>query len=193
MKIFSNKNFKKGFTLTETLVAASIFTLSLLALFANISKGVSDANLVNNRIVSAYLAQEGVEYMRNLRDTYILYDSGGAQAGWTNFNNRLSSASCTTASGCYFDDQNVSYIDTSQAILDIFLTPCGASCPTLLYNSNSGRYNYVSGGSVTNFIRQVTVSQPNSNETIISVTVSWTYKTVSDNITLTEKLYKWVQ
>lgn len=190
MKIF-NKKLNKGFTLAETLVATTIFTLSILALFSNISKGISDTNMVSNRIVGAYLAQEGIEYMRNLRDTYVLYDASGADAGWTAFNSRLTSGSCTAANGCYFDDQAVSYSDASQAIIAMTLNACGASCPQLLFSS--GRYNYVSGGSTTNFRRKVTVTQPNANETVISVTVSWTYKTTSDSVVFSERMYKWVQ
>lgn len=192
MKIFNRKH-NKGFTLTETLVAASIFTLSVLALFSNISKGISDTNLVKSRIIGAYLAQEGIEYMRNLRDTYVLYDAGGASAGWTTFNSRLTGGSCTGVNGCYFDDQNVNYADISQPLIDMTLNACGASCPVLLYNASSGKYNYVSGGSSTVFRRKVTVSQPNDTETIITVNVSWTYKSITENVTFSEKLYKWVE
>lgn len=192
MKIFKRKP-NKGFTLTETLVAASIFTLAILALFSNISKGISDTNLVKSRIIGAYLAQEGIEYMRNLRDTYVLYDAGGASTGWTTFNSRLTSASCNGVNGCYFDDQNVNYADTSQPLIDMTLNACGGTCPILLYNASSGKYNYVSGGSNTVFRRKVTISQPNGNETIITVNVSWTYKSVSGSVTFSEKLYKWVE
>lgn len=92
MKFFKQKNkghqilsLSKGFTLVETLVAISIFTTSILGLMAVLSSGISSTNYAKKKMTATYLAQEGIEYARNLRDTAVLYDSTSAQNGWDTF------------------------------------------------------------------------------------------------------------
>jgi Tfp pilus assembly protein PilV len=82
-----NNKFSKGFTLVETLVSISIFTVSILGLLSILSQGISDTGYAKQKMIAAYLAQEGIEYVRNMRDTYVLYDSVDAQTGWNKFIN----------------------------------------------------------------------------------------------------------
>lgn len=81
-KILSNA---KGFTLVETLVAVSIFTVSILGLMAVLSQGISDTGYAKKKIVAGYLAQEGVELTRNMRDNYVLFNVSGSEVGWSDF------------------------------------------------------------------------------------------------------------
>jgi len=73
-----------GFTLVETLVAISIFTVSILSLMSVLASGISDTNYAKQKMVASYLAQEGIEYVRNMRDTDIISAVNG-QAGWDAF------------------------------------------------------------------------------------------------------------
>jgi prepilin-type N-terminal cleavage/methylation domain-containing protein len=84
MNKFYNKK-KSGFTLVETLVGLSIFTVALIAFTGVLASGIANTNYVKQKIVAGYLAQEGVEYARNLRDNAILYNASGPQAGWDAF------------------------------------------------------------------------------------------------------------
>ena len=84
-KLFKQKN--QGFTLVETLVAISIFTMSILGLMSVLASGISNTNYAQQKMTATYLAQEGIEYVRNKRDTSVLYHNGGSQAGWNNFKN----------------------------------------------------------------------------------------------------------
>lgn len=194
-KSFKYKSTTKGFSLVEALIAVSIFSVSILAVVAVTSKGISNITNVKNRTIATYLAQEGVEYMRNLRDTYVLFDAGGPSAGWTSFNDKLTGGSCNGANGCYFDDRNVLWNDLSQPMTKLILSPCGnITCSTnpLLYNTItvSGKYNYVSGTN-SPFSRKVVSSVVNGNETKVSVTVSWMQGTGTHSVTLTENLFNW--
>ncbi|MFA6520567.1 MAG: prepilin-type N-terminal cleavage/methylation domain-containing protein [Candidatus Paceibacterota bacterium] len=83
LKIFSKKN-KGGFTLVETLVAISIFTVSILGLMSILSSGISSTTYAKNKMIAGYLAQEGIEYVRNMRDTAAL-TAADADTGWANF------------------------------------------------------------------------------------------------------------
>ena len=79
------KNKKNsGFTFVEVLVAVSIFTLSILALLVILTQGISNTNYARQKITATYLAQEGIEHGRNIRDTHVLYDGS---LGWVNFLN----------------------------------------------------------------------------------------------------------
>lgn len=81
MKIHSQQK-NTGFTLVETLVAISIFTMSILALFSVLAQGISNTGYAKKKMVASYLAQEGVEYVRNMRDNAVLYTGGG---NWASF------------------------------------------------------------------------------------------------------------
>lgn len=80
MKIYSQQK-NKGFTLIETLVAISIFTMSILGLLSILASGISNTNYAKQKMAATYLAQEGIEYARNVRDNKVLSGS------WGNFYN----------------------------------------------------------------------------------------------------------
>src|SRR3989344_968315 len=153
-KIFKQKN--RGFTLIETLVAISIFTVSILALLSILTQGISDTNYAKNKIIASYLAQEGIEYIRNMRDTFMLYDPADTQTGWNSFSSKLVNASCEVSNGCYFDDQNLNYADPSQPMAEITVAACGSPCPPLLYDETTGKYGYAAGVD-SGFTRKISI------------------------------------
>lgn len=190
-KYFNKIKYNTAFTLVETLIAISIFTLSILALMSVLSQGISDTNYAKKKIIAAYLAQEGIEYIRNIRDTYVLYSASGP-IGWTSFNSKMIGASCDQLNGCYFDDQNLNYSDQTQPIIDTPLTICGPSCIPLLYDSTSGKYGYASGTD-SGFTRKIRVSIISPDETKVFSTVSWTQGSGAYQITFSESLFNWVE
>lgn len=76
---------QKGFTLVETLVAVSIFSISILGLLVVLTQGIADTGYAKKKMMAGYLAQEGIEYVRNMRDTSVLYNATSPQAGWDAF------------------------------------------------------------------------------------------------------------
>ena len=186
----------RAFTLVETLIALSIFTLSVLALMFVSSQGISDTASAKNKIIATYLAQEGIEYMRNMRDTYILY-SASSSAGFSAFNTKLTAptALCDQPdhpNGCYFDNQNLNYSDETMPITDTPMTACASSCPILLYDSATGKYNYATGDT-SDFIRRIQSIQLNANETKVFVTVYWIQGSGTAHITFSESLFNWLE
>ncbi len=49
-----------------------------------LSQNISNTGYAKKKIIAGYLAQEGVEYVRNMRDNAVLYTGGG---NWTSFRN----------------------------------------------------------------------------------------------------------
>jgi len=192
-KIFQSKKKNSGFTLVETLIAVSIFSVSILALMVVLSQGISDTTYAKQKIIAAYLAQEGIEYLRSMRDTYVLYNISG-QAGWNAFNNKITEtgADCDEANGCYFNDQNLNFNDQTGPITDLPLFACTSGCATLLYDETSGKYGYALGEN-SGYVRKIQVSQINANETKISSTISWTQGSGAYQITFSESLFNWIQ
>ena len=92
MKLFFKKT-NKAFTLVETLVAISIFTVSLLGFMSILASSISDISYAKQKILASYLAQEGIEYARNLRDSDVISSTISPQDGWATFRNRSSDIS----------------------------------------------------------------------------------------------------
>ncbi len=203
-------DFSKGFSLVETLVAVSIFTVSILGLMSVLSSGISNTTYAKQKIIASYLAQEGIEYLRNMRDTYVLYSPG--QAGWNDFNKKIAGAAGGTicadpsGNGCYFDDQKnqaeglFNMFDLSsqpQPINKILIKGCpsgdNGGCPSLRYDSSTGKYGYNSGVD-SGFVRQIKVTRDPVNrpdETKISSIVSWKQVSGEYRITFSESLFNW--
>ncbi|MBI5139348.1 prepilin-type N-terminal cleavage/methylation domain-containing protein [Candidatus Nomurabacteria bacterium] len=204
MKFFLRKFNKsnRGFTFVETLVALSIFTLSVLAMISVLSRGIADTGYVKRKMIASYLAQEGVEYIRNLRDTYVLFNVGSPQEGWNTFQSRLTSdagANCDDLSkGCYFDDQPVSYSDDSQPILDMTIAPCNdsrCSSAVIYYQPLKSEYSYDSSGAGTvdsGFRRSIKITVVNANEMKVEATVFWTESSGNQQTISSGTLFNWI-
>lgn len=80
MNLFNQYNHK-GFTLIETLFAILIFSASLVSLMSIAGRGIAAANTAREQTVAHYLAQEGVEVVRNIRD--VSFINGGWDADFT--------------------------------------------------------------------------------------------------------------
>jgi len=69
-----------GFTLIETMVAISIMLLAITSPLILAKQGMVSARQARNSITAFYMAQDAIEYVRNVRDPNLL--SGGA---WLNY------------------------------------------------------------------------------------------------------------
>lgn len=197
IQFYKQKNKKRGFTLIETLVAIAIFTTSILALMAVLSQGISDTGYVKKKLLATYLAQEGIEYMHNMRNTCML---ASGETGWGPFVLKLKNNGCGGANGCYFSDTYVSHCSALTPII----TACGVNpCPNLNYNTATGTYNNDPiGGSVADsgFARQITIAStdpfdPNNyaKEVKITSTVSWTQGSGTYQVSFSDYLSSWIQ
>lgn len=166
-----------GFTLVETLVAISIFTMSILGLLAVLSQGISDTSYAKRKMIAEYLAQEGIEYVRNIRDTYVLYTIPG---GWTSFTSKMSL--CVSTSECGFDNTLPSP--------DVFV--CASHPQECKLYEDNGNYNTNLLGSDSGFIRMIHMDRIDDEIKVFS-TVSWMQGSGEHSITFSENLFNWAE
>lgn len=67
------KNKSSGLTMVETLVAISILTIAVIGPLGIIAQALHTSYYTRDQMTAYYLAQEAVEYVRNLRDTKSIY------------------------------------------------------------------------------------------------------------------------
>jgi prepilin-type N-terminal cleavage/methylation domain-containing protein len=71
-QVSSQKN--KGFTLLETLIAIALLAVALGAAFGVAQKALSSSTLSKNQTTGFFMATEGLELVRNIRDNVMLYN-----------------------------------------------------------------------------------------------------------------------
>jgi prepilin-type N-terminal cleavage/methylation domain-containing protein len=84
-------NKEKGFTIIEVIIAIFILTVGVLGAFSAIQMIAAFTSNVSSRLAAVYLAQEGIENVRNIRDSNWLekrdipglaWDDSIATTGW---------------------------------------------------------------------------------------------------------------
>ena len=73
--------YKKGFTILEIILAIFILTTAIFGSFALIQQTVAGASLNQSKLIAYYLAQEGIENVKNIRDTNWLQGEDDWAAG----------------------------------------------------------------------------------------------------------------
>lgn len=158
----------RGFTLIEVLAAITIIVIGIGGLFALVRQTIVFSSRASFVIRGSYLAQEGVEIVRNIRDSNLLEIHNDNTGNW---DDGLTSCS----SGCEAD-----YNDTSLGTnLDRFLKE-GASF-----------YNYDSGTDSA-FKRKITVSASSATQLDVIVEVTWSERGLPGSIIVETRLYNWI-
>ncbi len=183
----------RGFTLIETMIAVTILTLSVAGPLVTANRSIVAARISRDQLSASYLAQEGIEYVRAMRDNAYLaaYQAGGttvSSTAWSNFLtasiNQCRAATCT--------------LDPSQPMgsgSGFSLVPCsGSSCtPLRLTQLANGTYGYTqqSGGTATPFTRTIQAIEVSPTDERIVSTVSWSYHGIPYSVSVTDHLTPW--
>ncbi len=75
------KTSRAGFTLVETIVAVGVISVGFVGTLVILSRSSSQADILKDRIIAAHLAEEGIEVVRNIRDSNWLEPSSGWRDG----------------------------------------------------------------------------------------------------------------
>ncbi len=174
------QKFSKGFTLVETLVAIGILSLSITATFTAVQNGIQSSTTAKDQTIAFYLAQEGMEFIKNIRDENALNSLDGSPTHW------LYGMSSAPSDPCYFGEFCV--IDSPQKTI----TQCSGglgTCPVLRQEASSGLFGYNSGWPATTFKREIQFQQISANEVTVLMNISWTYRGQSKSFQVSELFF----
>ncbi len=73
---------KKGETITETIIALSILAIGITLSSTLMASSLRNINVSKNRFIAVNIAREGIEAMRNIRDTNWLKFSSSRRTCW---------------------------------------------------------------------------------------------------------------
>jgi prepilin-type N-terminal cleavage/methylation domain-containing protein len=187
--------FKKAFTLIETMVAISILLISVIGPLEIASKGLFSAIYAKEEITAFYLAQEGVEVIKNVRDSNYLFDAYTAtgNSNWLNDVNEcvLDPAQNKTV-GCIVDPTQF-----GNEPEEIITCDEDDKCPPLKFDEFSGIYNYISDPDVpeSKFTRTVYIeydsATPDEAKVVSKVTWSTSLLGNQKSTTLTATMFNW--
>ncbi|MBX4198988.1 prepilin-type N-terminal cleavage/methylation domain-containing protein [Candidatus Parcubacteria bacterium] len=176
------RKINRGFTLIETLIAISILVMAVTGAFAAAQNGISSATFSKDQIVAFYLAEEGIEEIRNLRD-----QNGLAGVGW------LAGIASSGSDPCYFG--SVCMVDAVSST-DV-ISKCGleaGSCPVLKQDPDTGFFGYDSDWDNSPFRREVQIAEVtpgNTHEVTIIVTVTWSKGLLQRQFRAKENIFDW--
>lgn len=152
----------KGFTLIETVVAIFLLTVGVVGSFTLMQKVTSFASISSSQFVASYLAQEGIEIIRNIRDTNYL-----ERQAWDN--------GIGAAASFHLDYRSQVFPDET----------CGN------YLRHNGNFFICSTDSSSKFQRQITVEKPASDKMVVSVIVSWSERGNAHQVVAQTELRNW--
>jgi prepilin-type N-terminal cleavage/methylation domain-containing protein len=169
----------RGFTLIETIVAISILSVGIVIIYGVFYNMYIEASSRNHSLKATYLAQEGVEVVRNMRDNNWISQAGDWKQG-------IDSGNCND--GCYFEADYKTGVGAG-------LSP---NVGRLLNVDGQGIYSYDESGdnAPTIFKRKITITGSNdlfgsSDVFRVDSTVSWQNSGKEFLINIVEFLYNW--
>lgn len=147
-----NTQKNKAFSLVETLIAISVLMLAIAGPMSLASSGYASSLASKNRVSAFYLAQDAMEYVRNVRDENVI-----ANNDWMS-----GLGPCFNSNGCK--------IDTINGVI----SDCSANCAPLDFDPIQKFYEYSGSLGESPFTRKVNMTQlTNPDEVSVSVEVSW--------------------
>ncbi|MDQ1299562.1 MAG: hypothetical protein QG636_230 [Patescibacteria group bacterium] len=170
----------RGFTLVETLVAITVVVTAMVGPLYAVQQSLNASRTAREQLIASSLAQEGVEYVRGIRDSnYLFVLRAGSPRSWLyGLDGTGGSVNCISATCVIDPTQNT----VSRTIGPLYLSPTNlytqvAVVPTPTIYTRTVLLTPVSG-SVT--------------EMTLTVIVTWTSKNQTRNVTITERLHNWL-
>jgi len=204
---------KNGFTIIELIVSIFILSIGVLGVFSAFSMITILTSSTADRLTATYLAQEGMEIVRNIRDTNWLNMDGatGDFPSCASGNDPTSNCPFSWVDGidnCESFGCQADYT-TGTSVSSIMNSWSGDG--DYLFLNTDGFYSYDTNGTQTKFKRKITIAPVTDVDTLddhiikVKVEVSWNQKatilksgflagdcTTTDNcITTEETLYDW--
>ncbi len=166
---YLNAKTKKGFTLIEVLIAVFLITIGMGGALFLINRIIVFTDITTSRLTAFYLGQEGIEIVKNIRDTnFLKVHRRVAGASWDDGRLRYCAAGCRA-------DYN-----------DTYLTSVDPDRPLRI---NGGFFSYDSGID-TPFRRKIFI-KPTADILKVSVKVTWEERGRTHQVSVQENLHRW--
>jgi Tfp pilus assembly protein PilV len=182
-----HRNTNKGFTIVETLVAVAILMISIAGPLVVANQSLKAAQYSKNQSIATFLAQETIEYIKNIKNNN--HANGVGLTNWlltpSNVKNdsgiQLDLSTACKTSSMVAGTNNLCDLDSKEALTGSLHNNCQNSATNppkqgcIIYKDSNNNYSSnSSSGTATNFRRFFTVdAQANGTEARIKVTVSW--------------------
>ena len=167
---------QRGFTLMETLVAISILLIAVVGPMSTIGGSLSSIFIARDQMIAINFAQEGIEVVRQVRDSNMLDKWGGGSAVWGD----------GLTIGNYIKDPTVANS----------LVLCGENCTTdqklIRQDTTTGLFyqtTTASSGENTQFSRIVKVDDVSPFEKTITSAVTWSVGGVIKKVEVKESIF----
>ncbi len=186
----------RGFTILETLVAALVLAIALAGVAGLLQSSLQIARDYKDSVTAAMLAQEAMEMVRERRDLSTRAipcdpeiepscDTTGWLDGLIVHPPLYPSAICEKPNGC------IAKLQSSGAVTFERCPAPPTSCKNLLFDAGKDVFNYIVGGSATQFKRSVYVTLIGPNEAEVQVLVNWPGMTTQKSLLLETHLFQW--
>jgi len=191
---------RAGFTIIETLVAVAVLMLAITGPLTMAERSLSAGQIARKEVTAFYLAQEAIEYVRNLKDTNAISGKGGTSAWLDGLED------CKEESGCGIDPTSPDDVGP-QVILcaEAFNRDCLLYQYTGLNSDGTpifgvdealmGLFGHrsTSGWAETHYTRRVRIDEKQPGiEARVTVTVIWGEGTNEGrNITVSSSVFNW--
>lgn len=168
-----------GFTLIELIVAVVILSFGIVLAYQAFAPLIGYSSNLSNRLTAAYLAQEGMEIARNIRDNNVIASISNPSITWSD-----GLVNCSL--GCQADYKTATPAEGFANQLKLY----DETVP-LVINAD-GLYSYDDGTSTT-FTRKITITQAQEGSDVVNVVVlvTWNYNGESSSFETEGYLYHW--
>lgn len=163
---------KNSFTILEVMLAIFILTTAVGASFALIQQTLIAVSVSQSKLVACYLAQEGIELVKNIRDNNWLLQRSNPTVSWKD----------GLTNGVWEAGYN-----------DLVLSP--NLNRNLYIEGATGFYKYINsplpGDTETSYKRTVSITEIGESALEVKTAVEWKERGRTHNIEVVDRLYNW--
>ena len=162
--------------MVEALVAIAVLLMAIIGPLTIASDSLRTASSTRDEVTAYYLADEGMETIRNDRDTNTLSALNwlGDLSHPSTYIGQCVGVSCT--------------VDAPQNTINV----CSGTCPALKYDSVNGWYTYQSG-SASIFTRTINITSLSTHEIEVAITITWAEHNVPYTYSVRDNFLDWQQ
>ena len=161
---------QKAFTILEVIVALGIVSISIVYMLTLNLQAMKVSASNNRQTIASMLSQEGLELVRNKRDSNWKDDAVDWDDG--------------IGAGTYIVDYN-----------GLISSSCNnISCADLYVNNTTGFYDYDSNnGALTPYKRLITITSPDDDSLEVKSEVQWQESGGVESYSASMRLYNWYE